>query len=254
MKQHKANSPNHSVRTRAGKDIVCEIFIPDNYNQKLLIVCSGMPGSPSSPKKYKKLISLGYGIITFRYRGSWESGGIFLKSSPYDDLKIVIDQFSKGFVDLWTQKKLKVTYKELVVIGSSFGGPAAIFASAHPKVNRVIISCGLVDWQATDQTDEPFDHMRRFVRDGFGMGYRIDKKGWDKLETGNFYNPVTSKLPIKTDKMMFIHALDDTIVHYDTVKKYCDARKLKLITIKQGGHASGEYLNRSSVLKKVNLI
>src|SRR5437899_10773772 len=80
-------------RTRFKKEIVAE-FLPPAHprkNQKLIILCDGMPSIPGKQPLAGFLAGKGFWIIYPRYRGAWESGGEFLEKSPHRDILDILD-------------------------------------------------------------------------------------------------------------------------------------------------------------------
>ena len=69
----------YTLRTRIKKDIVCEFVAPKKKSNKVIILCGGQPGFPAKKEMLIWLAERGYWAFYPRYRGSWESGGSFLK-------------------------------------------------------------------------------------------------------------------------------------------------------------------------------
>src|SRR3989344_8031182 len=95
-------------RTRFKKDIVCEFLLPARRTNKVIIFCAGMPGVPKHKEAMGIWARRGYAVFFPRYRGTWESGGEFLKDSPEKDILGIISQLPRGFKDLWSNKVYKV--------------------------------------------------------------------------------------------------------------------------------------------------
>ncbi len=122
-------------RTRFKKEIVAEFLPPARKTKmdRVIILCDGMPGMPTKQGLARFLSSKGYWVIYPRYRGSWESGGEFLKKSPHLDISDVIDELPKGLKENTLGKKFKLSPSEIFVIGGSFGergGGLKCFGSA----------------------------------------------------------------------------------------------------------------------------
>ncbi|HEU5399890.1 MAG TPA: CocE/NonD family hydrolase, partial [Terriglobales bacterium] len=135
-------------RTRFKKEIVAEFLPPARRlrKQRVIILCDGMPSSPRKQPLCEFLSRKGYWVFYPRYRGTWESDGIFLDRSPHEDLLDVIDELKKGVREVTFGEKFEVNPDEIFVIGGSFGGAAAILAYLHPRVKKVIAICPVVDW------------------------------------------------------------------------------------------------------------
>ena len=224
----------HLQRTRIKQDIVAEIGIPVKGNGKLVILLDGMPAMPGA-STVMFLMKRGYSIIHPRYRGSWESSGKFLDISPEQDVLDILEELPNGFKSAWDGEVLHVKHDEIIVICSSFGGPAGILASRDARIDKVVAFSPVVDWCA-ESPEEPYEEFVRFVKEGFGEGYRIPEGNLEKLKTGEFYNPWGHMDEIDGSKIFIIHADDDKIVIPGPILEFAEVTKSKLLMLKRGGH------------------
>jgi pimeloyl-ACP methyl ester carboxylesterase len=229
----------YAFRTRFKKEIVAEFLPParPTKKQRVVIICDGMPTMPSKLTLIEFLSKKGYWVFHPRYRGSWESDGVFLKKSPEEDVLDVIDTLPRGFKNLWDGHEYRVQPDEIFIIASSFGGPAGILTSRDSRVTKVIAISPVVDWQAPSK-EEPLDWLGKFVRDAFGNGYRFSPREWKKLSGGKFYNPVSHVTEINGSKLFIFHAYDDKLVRWNEVAKFARTTGATLKLFKKGGHLS----------------
>ena len=206
-----------------------------------MIFCSGVPGHPDKDDVLLFWAQQGYWTFFPRYRGTWESGGTFLKRSLEKDVFDVINALQRPFKNFWTGKTYQVVPQSITVVGSSFGGPAAILATLDHRVSQAICISPVVDWQAENNVD-PLDRLYKILRKLYPNVYRLRKRYWNKLARGIFYNPVNHIKTLDPDKIMIFHAKDDTIVHYKPVAKFATTLGCNLISFKNGGHLSSVML------------
>lgn len=225
------------LRTRFKKDIVAEFLPPARKSGKVVILCQGMPSVPAKDELIRFLSDQGYWVIYPRYRGTWESGGAFLKISPEKDILDIIAELPKGITSLWDGKKYEISPKRIYLLGSSFGGPAAILASRSGKIDKAVVLSPVTDWQGQKDTED-LDQLERFTRLGFGEAFRYSQKDWQKLKTGKFYNPMSLAKKIDGRKILIIHAKDDRTVDYRESQKFSRLTGAKLILPSKGGHLS----------------
>lgn len=225
----------HLLRTRFAEDIVCEFLPPKKQSNKVIIFCGGMPTLPGNKRAHLLASKKGYWSFFPRYRGTWESGGQFLQEEPTKDILDVIDGIQRSFVSLWDGEEHNINNPEIVVIGSSFGGPAAMLLSKDKRVKKVVCISPAVDWRVEGE-DEPLDWLGDTVKKAFGQGYRFDDSNWKKLSDGTFYNPAGQKENIDGSKVMIMHAKDDTIAPPEPVEEFARDVGCKLIMMKKGGH------------------
>jgi len=241
----------HALRTVFKKEIVTEFFVPENKTNKVIIFCSGMPGYPSRDKM-KFFHKKGYWVFTPRYRGSWESKGKFLKKSPHQDILDIIDELPKGFDSLWDNKKYKINNPEIYLIGSSFGGPAAILCSDDKRVKKVITFSPVIDWTKQKNTEEPLDFIEKFTKNAFINAYRFNKKDWNKLRKGKFYNPAGNIEKVNPKKIWIIHAKDDKMVPFKESFIFSKKTGCKFTPLKKGGHGTSKIMKNFFFYRKIN--
>ncbi len=246
------------LRTRIKKEIVCEFLPPATSakaqpSNKVIILCGGMPGYPGGKKDLAEFLSQkGFWVFIPRYRGTWESGGSFLKISPHRDVLDIVDQLPRGFKDLWSGKTYKVARPEIYLVGSSFGGAAAILASRDPRVQHAVAFSPVTDWRVETKA-ESIAKLGAFTRAAFGNAYRGTEKDFNKLKTGTFYNPAHEAASIDGAKLLIFHALDDKTVYVKTSVAFAHATGAKLVLLKNGGHLSISNVMMPEFWKKIRI-
>lgn len=248
----------HASRTRFKKEIVSEFMAPVRESNKVIILCGGMPGYPGKKEELMEwLAKKGFWVFIPRYRGSWESGGEFLKKSPAEDIKDVMDGIQSGFTDLWSHASYEMRNPSYYLIASSFGGPAAILNSRDKRVKKVVALSPVIDWTAEKSSE--IDKLRKFTESAFGNAYRSNKKNWEKLKTGKFFNPMSEINKLDGKKIMIIHAKDDKVVSYKPSQEFgsilnslaVGAGEAKFLLLPKGGHLSTSELPK--FWKKISL-
>ena len=230
-------------RTRFKDEILAEFLPParDRKKRRVIILCDGMPSSPRKQPLAEFLTRKGYWVFYPRYRGTWESDGVFLEKSPHEDIWDVIDELPKGVTELAFGEKFTVKPDEIFVIGGSFGGAAAVLASLHPRVKKVIANCPVVDWSILARSERKETSNKNYVayiREAFGNGYRITEENWAKLHSGTFYNPAHYAREITPCKILMFHAKDDPYVPWRSVERFAKKTGVKLNLFAGGGHLS----------------
>lgn len=257
------------LRTRFKKDIVCEFLAPARPSNRVIVLAYGMPGVPKDKATMTFWAHKGFWVFFPRYRGTWESGGEFLKQSPEKDILDVIDELPKGFTDLWSGRRyhLPSTLYRLYIFGGSFGGPAAILCSQDPRVTKAVAFAPVIDWETP--SDEPMGRIGAFLPKGFGNCYRFSKKNWNRLSHNKFYSPISLISPTSVprgrmrgdeqtsaenfdgSKLLLIHAQDDTNVPYSHTKTFAAKTGTKLITLRTGGHFGNSKSIEPKIYKEI---
>ncbi|MFW5853213.1 MAG: alpha/beta hydrolase family protein [Patescibacteria group bacterium] len=243
------------LRTRFKKDIVAEFLPPikQKTSNKVVIFAGGMPSYPGRRRNLLEHWSKkGYWVFLPRYRGSWESEGKMFKTEPSQDLIDVIDSLKKGFKNSWSGEKYKIDNPEVYIIGSSFGGAAALLAASNKYVKKVVALTPVVDWRVESKA-EPVLKLMDFIKQGFGAAYRFTPGGWSKIRSGRFFNPATA-LNLPGEKIMIIHTKDDQVVSIKPAEKLTEAIKAKMVIWSKGGHLSLSNLEQGGLSRRLKKV
>jgi acetyl esterase/lipase len=168
-----------------------------------------------------------------------------LKKSLDQDLLDVIDELSKGWEDLWSREKFKINPKKIVLVGTSFGGPAVLLASRDPRVSKVIVISPVVDWSAPNR-DEPLSKFKKFMKEAYGNVYRGK---WEKLGKNGFYEPT---MDTDGSKVFILHAKDDGVVRIKEVAQFAKKTKSNIKILKIGGHLSTSLIMKTAIWKTIS--
>lgn len=236
-------------RTRFKKEIVTEFTPPARAGkkQRVIILCDGMPSIPRKQPLAEFLSQRGYWVFYPRYRGAWESDGVFLEKSPHQDILDVITELHKGVKESTFGRKFSLSPDEIFVIGGSFGGAASILCSLDARVKRVIANCPVVDWTILPQSEKAETSnpsYAAYIREAFGRAYRLSERNWKKLHSGKFFNPMFHVREIVGEKIMMFHAKDDPYVPWRSVEHFAKQTGAKLKLFSRGGHLSTDFIVR----------
>jgi len=236
-------------RTRFKHEIVAEFLPPvrSSRQQKVIILCDGMPSIPRKQPLVEYLSSKGYWVFYPRWRGAWESGGQFLERSPHEDILDIVDELPRGFQELAFGRKFRCSPRKIFVIGGSFGGAAAILSSLDPRITKVIANCPVVDWailQKEQKKETSNPSYPAYIRAAFGNGYRLSAKNWNKLHSGVFYNPAHHLKELTSSKILLFHAKDDPFIPWKVVDGFARRAGITLKLLPRGGHLRTEYIVR----------
>ncbi len=229
----------HTKRTIVN-GIAVEFLPPHKKDrEELIILCGGMPSLPSQKRTLEFFSKKGFFVIFPRYKGTWESFGEFLKSSPENDISELLDFiFENGFLkDEFLSEKIYLNPKKIFVIGSSFGGAVALLSAKDKRVNKVVALSPVVDF-TKESEEEPMDFLKDFIKRAFGFAYRFSDSDWEKLSSGEMLNPSKEIDKIPPKKVFIIHTKDDKIVLLEPVEKFAKSLGCKFKLLRKGGHLS----------------
>ncbi len=241
----------YSGRTRFADDIVAEFWMPVKPSRKAIILCDGCPTVPAKRDVGEFFARKGYWVFHMRYRGSWESDGMFLEHSPEEDVLLVAEGLNAGFLDIYEGIEYLLDIDDITVLGASFGGAAAILSLKYPLISRAVAFSPVIDWKAKspDETHETFMYT---IEEGFGAAYRPHKDAWKRLKAGNFYSPKKEAALIDTSRLFVVHAIDDRIIPVKPLRDWSAKKKFKPMILKTGGHLSSRKALQPDMWKKIN--
>jgi alpha/beta superfamily hydrolase len=107
------------------------------------VICHGLPGNEKNLDLAQALRRAGWNAITFNYRGSWGSAGVFRFGQNLEDADAVLDYVH----DPANAAALGIDVRRVALIGHSMGGWVAVTTAAHrPEL------IGLATYSAADMS------------------------------------------------------------------------------------------------------
>ena len=105
-----------------------------------VVLLHGLPGNEKNLDLAQAIRRAGWNVVTFNYRGSWGSAGVFRFGQNLEDADAVLAYVR----DPANAKKFGIDARRLVIIGHSMGGWVAITTAAHDRdlIGLVSISAG----------------------------------------------------------------------------------------------------------------
>jgi esterase/lipase len=248
-----------TFRTRFANEIIAEFLPPKRMPKvssriakpsRVMIILDGLPSVPSKRALLEYFSAQNFWVFHPRYRGTWESSGLFLEHSPDEDVRLVMDGIQKGFVDLYSDEHINISQPEFYLCGASFGGTASLLASRDPRVKKAIAFSPVVDW-SVDSAVEPMDKLIHFIKVALREVYRARPSGWRKILSGKFYNPIQHVHELDGSKICILHAKDDDIVPYSSVAPFAKRIGSMFISRVRGGHFSSSTLLKPAYEKRL---
>lgn len=105
----------------------------------LVILLHGFPGHERNFDLAQILRRAGYAVCVFHYRGAWGSGGEYRFAHVLEDTRAVVGHFQQATV----AEALRIDADNIILIGHSLGGWAALLTAAQIDVTRVASLSGV---------------------------------------------------------------------------------------------------------------
>lgn len=224
------------------KDIIFE-FSPqsDGKMRGVIIVCDGLPSMPKQKELISYLASRGFFVIFPRYRGTWESGGEFLKASPTKDIEEVINLLKQGKItELYAGRTFDVKKEKVYLIGSSFGGTVALSLLNNRSVSKIVALSPIVNIKRHNDKKKEQDlvWLGGFIKRAFGEGYRFNDKNWEKMILGEIFNPPQKIAPKRAKDILILYDKSDSEIDYRKIEDYALKNGIEIIAWENIGHLS----------------
>lgn len=235
------------------KNIIFEFTIPTGKQKGVVILLDGMPSVPKLKDLLEALAADGYMALHPRYSGTWESHGTFLAQSPVKDIENLIAYISKKrvLVEAYAHKEFHVTTQNLMLVGTSFGGAVALCASSNPLVKKVVALSPVTDWNVYtgSGTKAELAFLKKFLREGFGEGYRFTDAGWTKFASGKLFNAPKGLPKNISRKITIVYDQSDTTTLPQYIEEYSRTENIQLKPITNTGHISFSKLAPEKLLE-----
>lgn len=105
-----------------------------------LIICHGLPGNEKNLDLAQAVRRAGWNAVSFNYRGSWGSPGVFRFTQTLEDAQAVVAFLREPA----TAKRLGIDTQRIALAGHSMGGWVAAHTAAkdHGLIGAILISAG----------------------------------------------------------------------------------------------------------------
>lgn len=215
------------------EDIFFEFLLQDSEADAIFF----LPGFPSS-NNYNELMyylyQKGFHVFTIRYRGSYQSNGMFLEKDPVEDMTLFIENIKKGkVISLWDNQEFTFKIKQKILSASSFGG--AVAAGTLAKTNffdKAIFFAPVWDFSEHNvlYPEQDLIHLTQFTKRAFKNCYRlvcdnITEKiaEYTSMSKSNYINKIDTPI-------LVFHGTKDNTVRIEHTLKVCSENKnIKLI-------------------------
>lgn len=103
-----------------------------------LVICHGLPGNEKNLDLAQAVRRAGWNAVTFNYRGSWGSPGVFRFAQNLEDADAVLAYLR----DPANSVRLGIDTKRIAIAGHSMGGWVTVHTAAHDHalIGAVLIS------------------------------------------------------------------------------------------------------------------
>lgn len=243
----------------------CDISTPEKRikKKKLVIICPGLPSDPSNYEIMNFLSNEGFLCVYVRYSGSWGSYGNFLRDSPVKDIEYIINTLLKNkyFIDSSNNKKIKIVFNEIILLGTSFGGSVCLVCGAKVKaVKKIIALSPIINYKDharnKDYNEEDIYTLGGYLKRAYGTSYNFNEKDWKSFVEGRLdINPIDYIKKLDKKEIVLISGVNDKSISLNRIKDFFNripSKKKKHYIFEKLGHLSLRKLDHSFLKKILN--
>ncbi|MGA9672455.1 MAG: alpha/beta hydrolase [Terracidiphilus sp.] len=115
------------------------VYLPSGAGtHPTLVICHGLPGNEKNLDLAQAVRRAGWNAVTFNYRGSWGSPGVFRFAQNLEDADAVLAYLR----DPANSARLGIDTKRIAIAGHSMGGWVTVHTAAHDHalIGAILIS------------------------------------------------------------------------------------------------------------------
>jgi pimeloyl-ACP methyl ester carboxylesterase len=117
-----------------------------------LVLCHGLPGNEKNLDLAQAVRRAGWNAVTFNYRGSWGSPGVFRFAQNLEDADAVLAYLH----DPANAARLEINTKRIAIAGHSMGGWVTAQTAAHDRslIGAILISAADMGQMGNDSREK----------------------------------------------------------------------------------------------------
>lgn len=168
-----------------------------------VVLCQGFPGNDTDVLGLgERLTKEGFNALSFNYRGTWGSEGLFTASNSLEDVISAICYVKSSLA----VQEFNVDLPNIAVIGYSFGGGMASLGSLNnPTVRRVVYVAGGNLSEVARMMQQSAEFRRQILT---MLDQGISDSGFNSLPAEKLFGEVFTNMD-KYDLVMHAEALSD---------------------------------------------
>jgi len=207
----------HKHRLKFGK-IISDVFYKKGAQPSTAVVLGyGLLSSPERNDSaiVNRLVEEGFMVWVPHFEGTFASDGVCTFDNAADTFLAVIKGIKKGKdVELWDNTEVTWNASDIILVGASFGGAAALVAGAKSDdIRKIVALAAPNDFKKRAEETDQMKHYSTWKR-GWQNVWRIGTSDWKRFAKGNVdLNPIEYIEKLKDKHTLLIHHKDDGVVN-----------------------------------------
>ncbi|MFA5736930.1 MAG: hypothetical protein WC893_02115 [Candidatus Paceibacterota bacterium] len=204
-----------------------------------------LPGIPYNPLKNYDLIdhlTTQHDVYMIHYDGTWGSSGKFLKHNPVISVQDFISSLERGAFLNTTGS----AYKNVFIIGTSFGGGLALTLKDYPILKAVCVLSPVISYKSV----AGIDTLGEYLKTRHSDYYTFMSEDMQALITDQIISP-KEQMTLQTNKLLVFAGEYDDQIPVNDILEFCSKNNIALHTLPMG-HITLSKVN-SDIYKKISL-
>lgn len=215
-----------------------------------VIIFGGWPSDYANKDTIEYLQEQGYHVFSALYTGIYQSEGTFLATNPVDDYQALIDTVRSGKIDnLYTNKQEEFTTKNVIFLGSSFGGSIALGAATKYNPDKLLLFAPVWDWSEQDDLEQEVTFAQKAFKHVYRLGFNNEQEMLDLLTSYEELQPSNYTKHINCPTLA-LHDPEDKIVLYKQTQTMKNKLNFNIIEHEYGHGLSEPLQTHWSEIKK----
>lgn len=233
------------------KDIFFEFLTHDSAKDSIILL-SGFPSSNNYKEEMNFLFKKGYNVFYPRYKGNYQSNGLFLNQNIAKEINYFVNELKKGKAkSLWDMKIKKFNSKKIIIFSGSFGGAIACGVSALNKdVSKLVLFAPVWDFNNYSKLNnsQNLEELTSFVKRAYKNLYRIKFTNFSKAISKSkecFSETYLKKFKENKTKILVFHDPKDSTVSINHTLEMKNKYPFQLIKHSQGHSWNVNLINKN---------
>lgn len=211
------------IKTKIGNESLITDFYRTSKETKKIVIL--LPGLPYEPKKYDlidQLNNFGFDVVFVHYKGTWGSEGEFLAQPPQEEMDLLINK-------IHDERLNNVLYKEVFLIGTSFGGAVSLTINDNPIIKKIVALSPVISYKKIPRIST----LSEYLTLNFPNKYTFKSERFTDLINDKISSPV-HEYKIDPKKVILIGGKEDKEINIKDIEDFGVQNNIKHVSFDTG--------------------
>lgn len=212
-------------KTITGIDLAYTLHLSNNITDSCVILLPGLPYDPL--KKYDLIDDLKaqYDVFMIHYDGTWGSSGKFLAQNP----AVSVHDFINALEQSVLVNTAGEAYKNVFIIGTSFGGGLALTLKDRPILKAVCALSPVISYKSITGIDT----LGEYLQTKCSEHYTFETEDMLALITDQIIFP-EQQITLPANKLLVYAGENDDQIPESDILSFCSKNNIALHTLPMG--------------------